>query len=91
MFDDLRDLVWITDHQDKLQGKYNSVLEFGTTPGGQCVYYKYLFNAPMVVTCNFDTENLGILDTHDWLGKPQNRVVVLWQGLGHAQAAAAGA
>ena len=81
IFDDLRDLAWITDHQDKLQGKYNSVLEFGTTPGGQCVYYKYLFKIPLVATCNFSTQNLGLLDTHDWLGKPQNRVVVHFQGL----------
>ena len=89
VFDDLRDLAWVTDHQDKLQGKYNSVLEFGTTPGGQCVYYKYLFKVPMVLTCNFDTQNLGMLETHDWLGKPQNRVVVHVHGLGRARAAAA--
>ena len=82
IFDDLRDLVWVTDHQDKLQGKYNTVLEFASTPGGQCTYYKYLFRTPLVVTCNFSTRNLGLLDTDDWLAKPQNRVVLHFEGLG---------
>ena len=90
IFDDLRDMRWVTNHQDKLQGKYNTVLEFGTTPGGQCAYYKYLFRTPLVVTCNFSTQNLGLLDTDDWLGKAQNRVVLHFDGFpaGGAQAAA---
>ena len=76
IFDDLRDLTWLTDHQDKIQGKYNAILEFGSSPGGQCAYYKYLFKVPMVATCNFSTQSLGLLETHDWLGKPANRVLV---------------
>ena len=82
IFDDLRDLRWVSDHQDKLQCKYNAVLEFGSTPGGQCAYYKYLFRIPFIMTCNLSTHNLGLLETDDWLGKPQNRVVLPFEGVG---------
>lgn len=81
VLDDVRDLAFLADHQDKLQGKYDSLVEFGSTPGGQCTYYKYLFRTPLVVTANYSTKNLAFLDKHDWLGKPQNRVVVHYAGV----------
>ena len=62
--------------QDKLQGKYDSRLEFATTVGGTCAYKKYLFAIPIAVTINYSTANLGFLATHDWLGKDINRVVI---------------
>ena len=80
VLDDIRDLGFLSDVQDKLQGKYDSLLEFGTTPGGQCKYFKYLFKVPIVATANYSTKNLAYLETHDWLGKPDNRTVVHFTG-----------
>lgn len=56
-------------------------LEFGVTPGGQCKYEKYLFRIPIVATLNYSTLNLEFLESHDWLGKAGNRVVVHFQGV----------
>ena len=40
VLDDVRDLHFLVDHQDKLQGKYDGFfgVEFGPTPGGQLAY-----------------------------------------------------
>ena len=76
VLDDVRDLAFVTNHQEKLQGKYDLAVEFASTQGGTCAFKKYLFATPVVVTCNFSTANLGFLHTHDWLGKDLNRVVV---------------
>ena len=78
ILDDVRDMAFITDNQDKLQGKYDAHVEFATTQGGTCAYKKYLFATPIVVTGNYSTGNLGFLQSHDWLGKDLNRVVVEW-------------
>ena len=53
---------FLTENQDKLQGKYSAELEFGLTPGGQCKYEKHLFRTPFVATCNYSTLNLSFLD-----------------------------
>lgn len=76
VLDDIRDLMFLADVQDKLQGKYDTLLEFASTPGGQCKYSKYLFKVPIVATANYSTKNLNFLETHDWLSKPGNRTVV---------------
>ena len=81
VLDDLRDLAFLTENQDKIQGKYNVQLEFGITPGGQCKYEKYLFRVPIVATLNYSTQNLSFLETHDWLSKAGNRVVVHFRGI----------
>ena len=73
VLDDVRDLRFLTENQDKIQGKYNVELEFGVTPGGQCKYEKYLFRIPIVATLNYSTLNLEFLESHDWLGKAGNR------------------
>ena len=78
ILDDVRDMAYIADNQDKLQGKYDAHVEFATTQGGTCAYKKYLFATPIVVTGNYSTGNLGFLQSHDWLGKDLNRVVVEW-------------
>lgn len=80
VLDDVRDLRFLTENQDKIQGKYNVELEFGITPGGQCNYQKYLFRVPIVATINYSTLNLEFLETHDWLSKAGNRVVVNFPG-----------
>ena len=86
ILDDVRDLSFLTENQDKIQGKYNTQLEFGTTPGGQCKYEKYLFRVPVVATLNYSTQNLSYLEHHDWLSKAGNRVVVHFQGFSASSA-----
>ena len=84
ILDDLRDLRWLVKHQDKLQGKYNDHLEFGSTPGGTCAYTLDLFAVPVVVTANYSTRNLQLLETDDFLSNPRNRVLVHFKGLAGA-------
>ena len=72
VLDDIRDLSFLADNQDKLQGKYDSRIEFASTPGGTCAYQKYLYAMPVVATANYSTKNLSFLDDHDWLGKHEN-------------------
>ena len=76
VLDDVRDLQFLSDHQDKLQGKYDSLVEFASTPGGTCAYTKYLYAVPTVVTFNHNTTNLQFLLVHDWLKHEKNRVLV---------------
>eukprot|EP00973_Karenia_brevis_P000792 110049-Karenia_brevis.AAC.1 len=78
ILDDLRDLLFLSEHQDKVQGKYDSEVEFASTAGGTCVYYKDLFAVPFVATINYSTKNLNALDNHDFLSLPANRVLVSW-------------
>ncbi|CAE8671835.1 unnamed protein product [Polarella glacialis] len=77
ILDDIRDMAFLGDHQEKLQGKYNAKVEFASTLGGTCAYSKYHFQVPIVATVNFSTKNLDFLETHDWLKHASNRVVVL--------------
>ena len=76
VLDDVRDAYFFVLHQEKLQGKYDAKVEFGTTPGGQCSYTHWLWRVPFVATVNHTTKNLGLLDTDDFLGNTANRVVV---------------
>ena len=47
---DVHDLDFLASHQEKVQGKYDSRIEFATTQGGTCFYTKYLLKVPTVVT-----------------------------------------
>jgi len=76
ILDDVRDLYFLVRHQEKLQGKYDYRVEFGTTPGGQCAFHKWLWKVPVVATANFTTLNRHLLNTDDFLGNSGNRVVV---------------
>ena len=76
VLDDVRDLQFLVDHQEKLQGKYDCLVEFGSTAGGTCAYHRDLFGVPVVATINHSTYNLEHLDSHDWLANPGNRVLV---------------
>jgi hypothetical protein len=80
VLDDVRDLEFLVSHQDKLQGKYDSMVEFGSTAGGTCAYHKDLFAIPFVVTVNRSTANLGYLLNNDWLGNTGNRVYIEYTG-----------
>lgn len=79
VLDDLRDLRFLTENQDKIQGKYDGLIEFATTAGGACKYELYLFKVPIVATANFSTKNLDLLDSHDWLRRSSNCRVVVWK------------
>ena len=76
ILDDVRDVKFLSAHQEKLQARYNGPVEFGSTPGGQCAFWRDLFAVPVVATDNYSTDNLGLLDADDWLGNTSNRVVV---------------
>ena len=73
---DLRDLQFLVDHQDKLQGKYNDEVEFASTPGGELAYWRGLFAVPVVATCNESTKNFRFLEDDDFLSLPENRVLL---------------
>ena len=74
VLDDCRDLQFLSDFQDKLQGKYSGTVELASTPSGQFSYEKDFYRLPVVVTVNNDTKNLGFLreGCHDFLSKREN-------------------
>ena len=78
ILDDVRDLQFLVRHQEKVQGKYDATIEFGSTPGGGHAYHRDLYAIPIVVTANHTTLNLELLDTSDWLGSVTNRTVLRW-------------
>ena len=69
-------MKFLQAHQEKVQGKYDARVEFASTPGGRCAYPYWLFKVPIVVTVNFSTANLTLLETDDFLGCDANRVVI---------------
>ena len=75
VLDDVRDLEFLAQHQHALQGKYDAEVEFASTPGHKCAFFKYLYKVPIVATINDSTLNLGYLEDHDFLGKAENRVL----------------
>ena len=76
ILDDVRDLMFVVNNQEKLQGKYDALVEFASTPGGALSYSKDLFAVPTVVTVNYSTKHLDLLDTSDWLKLPENRLLL---------------
>ena len=76
VLDDVRDFAFLVKNQEKIQGKYDALVEFASTPGGALAYTKDLFAVPIVVTTNNDTANRELLQTSDWLRRPENVVRV---------------
>jgi len=76
VLDDVRDFYFLVKHQEKLQAKYEPAVEFGSTPGGQCAFFRWMWRIPVVVTANRTTKNWQLLDSDDFLGNQANRVVV---------------
>ena len=74
VLDDVRDFAFLVKNQEKIQGKYDALVEFASTPGGALAYTKDLFAVPIVVTTNNDTANRELLQTSDWLRLPENVV-----------------
>ena len=80
VLDDLRDLRFLEDQQEKLQGKYNRPVELFNTPGGELAVTLDLYRLPMVFTINNDTKNLDLLKTSDFLKKRTNVRVLSFSG-----------
>ena len=76
ILDDVRDLRFLVQNQEKLQGKYDYFPEFASTPGGQCAFKRDLFAVPLVATVNNSTANLQLLLTDDFLGHEGNRLYI---------------
>ena len=76
VLDDIRDFGFLVRHQEKLQGKVDRVVTFAETPSGKHAYKKWLWRVPLVVTANLTTKNPQLLESDDFLGLPDNRVVV---------------
>ncbi len=81
VLDDVRDLEFLNAFRHVFQGKYNQEVSFSDgTAGGAMAYHRLMFRTPFVATCNFATENLGFLDSHDFIGKPENVFVLRLAG-----------
>ena len=80
VMDDIRDLDFVVRHREKLQGKYDALAEFATTPGGQCAFCKDLFKLPVVATINNSTRNLQYLLTDDFVSNKDNVVLLSFRG-----------
>ena len=76
VLDDMRDFYFCERHQEKLQGKVDTEVEFATTPSGQYAFSKWLWRVPVVVTANYTTKNRDLLETSDFLANKDNRVLV---------------
>ncbi|CAE7605518.1 esyt3 [Symbiodinium natans] len=58
----------------RIKGKYDCLVEFGSTAGGTCAYHVDLFDAPVVATIEYSTQSLALFDNRDWLANFGNRV-----------------
>ena len=74
--DDVRDLSFVVKHQEKFQGKYSEPVEFGSSACGGYSYSRYLYKIPFVVTINYSTSGLELLQEDDFLSKAENRVLL---------------
>ena len=75
---DVRDLEFLNNHQHVLQSRYDDdEVPFASTNGGTVEYTKYLYRVPFIVTANPSTRNLEYLTTHPWLGKDDNRHLLM--------------
>ena len=77
VLDDVRNMKFLTDHQHILQSRYeDDDITFASTSGGTCEYTKYLYRVPFIVTANPSTDNLEYLQSHPYLGDPENRYIL---------------
>ena len=80
ILDDCRDLAFLTEHQEQLQGRYSGTVELGTTPSGEYAFDVDFFRLPIVVTVNNSTRNLSLLTTDDFVANPENVRVLCFKG-----------
>ena len=76
VLDDLRDFAFCVKRQEKLQGKVDKAVELASTPGGKCAYQKWLWRVSVVFTADYTTRSRELLESNDFLGNSENRVVV---------------
>ena len=76
ILDDVRDLAFLGNHQDVPQEEYDYLVEFSSTPGGTCAFDRWLYCVPVVATINHSTRSREYLESHDFLGKADNRVLL---------------
>ena len=78
ILDNISDVGFLIRHEEKLQGKYDQLVEFAPCATGVYSYTKYLYRIPLVVTCNYGAKNLGVLlpGNHDYFGALSNRVII---------------
>ena len=80
VLDDLRDLWFLHENQEKFQGKYNRPITLFNTPGGELACTVDLFCMPIVFTINNSTCNLDFLRTHDFCSKRENVRLLSFRG-----------
>ena len=80
VLDDLRDLRFLHENQEKLQGKYNRPVTLFTTPGGDLACTVDLYRLPIIFTINNSTLNLDLLATHDFCSKRENVRLLSFRG-----------
>ena len=77
VLDDLRDLRFLVNFQHVFQGKPDEEVGFAeNTEGGNCAYSKLVFATPFVATFNDSVDNEDLLQTDDFLSKPENRILL---------------
>ena len=64
VLDDVRDLAFLVNHQEKLQGKYGCLLEFGPTVAELVRTILTCLACPLL---NYSTKHSEHLESHDWL------------------------
>ena len=77
ILDDVRDLAFLSENQEKLQAKYNAIIEFGTTPTDGYAYHHYLFRVP-TVAINRDTKSREWLEPGKQIGSATSATVSSW-------------
>ena len=80
VLDDLRDLKFLHDNQEKLQGKYNRPVTLFNTPGGELACTIDLYRLPIIFTVNNSTKNLDYLVAHDFCSKKENVRLLCFRG-----------
>ena len=78
VLDDVRDLKLLANNQEKIQA--TGIVEFASTPGGQCSYKRDLYRLPIAVTVNISTHNLQMLQEHDFLSSREHVRVLSFSG-----------
>ena len=73
ILDDVRDLAFVAEQQDILQGKYDARVELATSSGDTCAYskylYQYIYQVPIAVSINHRTRIVDFLLSRDCVKK----------------------
>ena len=75
ILDDVRDLAFLSENQEKLQAKYNAIIELGTTPSDEYAYHNYLFRVPIA---DRDAKSREWLEPGKQIGSATSATVSSW-------------